>query len=164
MNWEAVGAVGEAVGAAGVIISLLYLAVQIRGDAREKRAARTHDRSVATRDLLLTLASNPELSEIYSRGVRGLGSLDDTESSRFGALLLHVCRVWEDQFHQWSEGYLDSRVWDELAAAIEDFLSFPGWQAWWQTLSHWFGDQFRGFVDDKVAQSSVANTRAESSA
>ena len=38
MNWEAIGAVGEAVGAAGVIISLLYLAVRIRGDARARRA------------------------------------------------------------------------------------------------------------------------------
>ena len=65
MNWEAIGAVGEAVGAAGVIISLLYLAVQIRGDAREKRAGRTHDRSVATAKLLLTIANNPELSEVF---------------------------------------------------------------------------------------------------
>jgi hypothetical protein len=30
MNWEAIGAVGELLGAAGVIITLTYLAIQIR--------------------------------------------------------------------------------------------------------------------------------------
>ena len=30
MNWEAIGVVAEVVGAAGVIITLVYLAIQIR--------------------------------------------------------------------------------------------------------------------------------------
>ena len=30
MNWEAIGSIGEAVGSAFVLISLLYLAVQVR--------------------------------------------------------------------------------------------------------------------------------------
>jgi hypothetical protein len=30
MNWEAIGAIGEVVGAAGVVATLLYLAVQVR--------------------------------------------------------------------------------------------------------------------------------------
>ena len=34
MNWEAIGAIGEAVGAAAVVASLLYLAVQLRGSTR----------------------------------------------------------------------------------------------------------------------------------
>jgi hypothetical protein len=38
MNWEAIGAIGEIVGGAGVIVSLLYLAIQIRKDARARRA------------------------------------------------------------------------------------------------------------------------------
>ncbi len=34
MNWEAIGAIGEVLGAAGVIITLAYLAVQIRQNSR----------------------------------------------------------------------------------------------------------------------------------
>ena len=34
MNWEAIGAIGEVVGASAVFISLLYLALQIRNSRR----------------------------------------------------------------------------------------------------------------------------------
>ena len=34
MNWEAMGAIGEVIGAAGVIITLLYLGLQIRSSGR----------------------------------------------------------------------------------------------------------------------------------
>ena len=30
MNWEAIGAIGEVIGAAAVVITLVYLAIQIR--------------------------------------------------------------------------------------------------------------------------------------
>ncbi len=30
MNWDAVGAIGEVIGAAGVVVTLVYLALQIR--------------------------------------------------------------------------------------------------------------------------------------
>ena len=38
MNWEALGAIGEIVGAVGIIITLVYLAVQIRSSARAAEA------------------------------------------------------------------------------------------------------------------------------
>ena len=39
MNWEAISAVGEVLGAGGVIISLIYLAAQIRQNTRAIRGA-----------------------------------------------------------------------------------------------------------------------------
>ena len=39
MNWEAIGAIGEILGAAGVIATLAYLAVQIRQNTKMARAA-----------------------------------------------------------------------------------------------------------------------------
>ena len=46
MNWEAIGAIGEIVGAAAVVFSLGYLAVQIRNQNSESRASPMHDISV----------------------------------------------------------------------------------------------------------------------
>jgi hypothetical protein len=39
MNWEAIGAIGETVGALGVVISLLYLATQLRHSSRTAKAS-----------------------------------------------------------------------------------------------------------------------------
>ena len=39
MNWEAIGAVGETVGALAVLLTLVYLAMQIRQNTRSVQAA-----------------------------------------------------------------------------------------------------------------------------
>ena len=38
MNWDAIGAIGEVVGAVGVIITLIYLAAQIRQNSKTTQA------------------------------------------------------------------------------------------------------------------------------
>ena len=43
MNWEALGAIGEIVGAVAVVVTLGYLAVQIRGDANPSGWLRAGD-------------------------------------------------------------------------------------------------------------------------
>jgi hypothetical protein len=164
MNWEAIGAVGEAVGAAGVIISLLYLAVQIRGDARAKRIGTTHEQSVASREVLLSIADNPGLADLFVRGLNDFPSLAGADLSRFSALLAHMCRMWEDQFFQWSEGHFDSRVWHALEASVDDIFAFPGVQGWWKTRAHWFSDEFRSLIEDKIASGKPPTMYGEATA
>ena len=38
MNWEAIGVIAEVVGAVAVVVSLVYLAVQIRHQSRQAAA------------------------------------------------------------------------------------------------------------------------------
>ena len=49
MNWDAIGAVGEIVGAMAVVVSLVYLGSQIRVQNRESRLAAMHDVSIGYR-------------------------------------------------------------------------------------------------------------------
>ena len=46
MDWDAIGAIGEIVGALAVVVSLGYLGIQIRNQNIESRAAAMHDLSV----------------------------------------------------------------------------------------------------------------------
>ena len=39
MNWEAIGAIGETIGAIAVVLTLVYLSIQIRQNTRSVRAA-----------------------------------------------------------------------------------------------------------------------------
>jgi len=41
MNWNAIGAIGEVVGALAVVVSVIYLAVQVKGSSKETAAGRT---------------------------------------------------------------------------------------------------------------------------
>ena len=152
MNWEAIGAVGETVGATGVIISLLYLAMQIRGDARAKRAATVHEQSAAFRDLLRMLATDKGLAEVYLHGIRELNSVQEADLVRFASVLGFMFRVFEEAYFQRKEGNLDAHVWQGFEAPVNDMLAYPGVQEWWFTRSHWFGEKFCEFVNEKISQ------------
>jgi len=150
VNWEAIGAIGEVLGAAGVIISLVYLAVQIRADARAKRASAVHEQSDAYRDFLQTLATDETLSGIYLRGLRDYGSLRDAELIRFTSVIGFLFRVFDEAFFQWQEGTLDSQLWQGFEAPMADMLAYPGVKEWWSTRAHWYSAPFREMIDTKI--------------
>lgn len=152
MNWEAIGAVGEVLGASGVIISLLYLASQIRGEARAKRASAVHDQSDAYRHFLQTMATDEELAAIYLRGLRDYGSVKEVELVRFSSALGLLFRVFDEAFFQWKEGNLDSSVWHGFESPMADMLAYPGAREWWSTRSHWYSEPFRELIHAKMAK------------
>ena len=67
MNWEAIGAVGEVVGAAGVIFSLVYLATQIRASSKQANADAIYDLQKGQSDVMATFSSSPELAKLLAR-------------------------------------------------------------------------------------------------
>jgi len=152
MNWDAIGAIGEVLGAAGVIMSLLYLARQIRGEARAKRAATVHELSQAFTGFLKTVATSPDLANVYFRGISDFSSLKGDELVRFSGLLGYLFRIYEDNYYQWTEGNLDPRIWQGFESPIDDILALQGVQAWWKTRSHWYSEELRALVEKKISE------------
>jgi hypothetical protein len=66
MTWEAIGAIGEAAGAAGVIATLIYVAVQIRQNTRSVEAATYQSVAESLAD------SSYHLADAYSSPFSGL--------------------------------------------------------------------------------------------
>jgi hypothetical protein len=67
MNWDAVSAISEALGAIAVLVTLGYLALQVR-HARDEMARSTRQaRADAMRQVWLTQAGSPELAAGFSK-------------------------------------------------------------------------------------------------
>ena len=63
VNWEAVGAVGEIAGAAGVIITLAYLSVQIRSSSRATESQVHASLASEMQRLLVAVSQDDALSD-----------------------------------------------------------------------------------------------------
>ncbi len=61
MNWEAIGAIAELAGALGVILSLLYLAAQIRTSNESSKAQMEQTRLTNFTDLMLSTLPHTDL-------------------------------------------------------------------------------------------------------
>ncbi|MCZ6774149.1 MAG: hypothetical protein O7G83_19505 [Proteobacteria bacterium] len=148
MNWDAVGAVGEFVGAAAVVISLVYLAVQIRAQNREARLAAMHEITVGFRDSIATIAADAELAKLMATANDKFDALSDTEILRLLAGIQRMLRVWEEAFIQHQEARLDARIWKTMVRQYASFLSLPTISHIWDLRREFYDDEFRAFVDE----------------
>jgi hypothetical protein len=67
MNWEQIGAIGETLGAVGIISSVLYPAYQVRGDREATLASTRQLRQNGVRESMLLLAVSERLTPILAR-------------------------------------------------------------------------------------------------
>ena len=78
MNWEAIGAVAEILGAVAVVASLVYLGRQIHQSNAQSQADARYSFLDAYGQLSLTIAANNDLASVFRRGMQGL-ELDEDE-------------------------------------------------------------------------------------
>ena len=64
VNWEAIGAVGEILGAIAVIGSLIFVGVQIRSNTRAPQTATTHNLTNIFLTVTAKISEDPEMARI----------------------------------------------------------------------------------------------------
>jgi hypothetical protein len=143
VNWEAISAIGQIVGALAVVVSLIYLIREIRSNARSARVASLHD----INRWLGELVEHPHLGELYYRGIQDFASLEGADIARFGALMGQLFFIHQELYYQQLDGHLDPRLWDGLDAAMREINAYPGVQAWWRSRTDFFGKEFRKQVN-----------------
>ncbi len=147
MNWDAIGVVGEIIGATAVVVSLAYLAIQIRTQNRQARTAAMHEISVGFRDAIATFA-NVENAEVITKANRDFDALSETEIFVLIAGLQRILRVWEEAYFQHRQGQLESHIWDPMAHQYSSYLSMPALNRVWDLRKEFFSSEFREFAEN----------------
>ena len=150
MNWDAIGAIGEVVGAAGVIITLGYLAVQIRQNTASLRAAAVQALTEASASFNDLLASDADLARIILSGAGDPDSLQLEERPRFGFALLALLRRVENIQRQTHQGRLSREDWVGIHASTMFLMSQPGCRNWWAENSLRFNPDFSKWLDREL--------------
>ena len=105
MNWEAIGAVAELIGAVGVIGSLVYLAVQIRQNTRSLRASAYQAITGHVGDINRALFENAEVAHIVDVGSQDRAKLSPEERRRFNAYQMMRFMHYDNLYHQHARRY-----------------------------------------------------------
>ncbi len=146
MNWEAIGAVGEILGATAVVISLVYLAAQIRVQNREARLAAMHDIWESYRGAISSVG-NLENAEVFVKANEDYDSLSEAERLMTISASQRVLRVFEEAYHQHREGRLDGYIWDVMVKQYAALLSSGSIGRVWELRKDFYSPDFRAFVE-----------------
>lgn len=150
MNWEAIGAISELIGAIAVVVTLIYLAIQIRQNTRAIRLDTGHDITEEYRDIFALMAVNKELATLVHKAAADFESITGTDKVQYYALNSNFLRAVENAYIQWSENALDRRHWSGMKRMLTDYAQLPAFREYWPNRQHWFSQDFQDFMQTEV--------------
>ncbi len=148
MNWDAIGAVGEAVGAIGVVATLGYLAMQIRQNTGATRAASHHAVIEALNQGNLAQAQDAELAQIWVSGLKDRGVLTEAERQRFDSLCLTYFHVFDSLWYSAKVGTAERDLLLSEEKGFVYLMDSPGVYDWWEANPYAFSPEFRNYMEE----------------
>jgi hypothetical protein len=157
MTLEQLASIGEIVSGIAVIISLVYLAIQIKTNTEAERSA-TYQSIVSDFGALNnTMASTPELSHLFVEAMENYLELTPDQKARISQLFFQCFRYFENMFYQHRKGYLDEEVWVGWKRLMLTYYSRPGFQTWWGHRREVFSEPFAAFLETEKPDRKVAS-------
>ena len=139
--------IGEIIGAVTVVLSLIYLAVQIRQSTQAQRTenySRALDRLAAMQS---SMSQDDEFSLMISIGAVDTKKLTPEERVRFTWSMYEAFGAFEFMFRASKTDAISEEVWRRWSVAADWWLTFPGVQTWWTSRPIPFTDSFTSFVE-----------------
>ena len=152
MQWDAIGAVAELLGALGVIASLFYVASQIRRNSSALEASTNQAVSDSTQQRLLAPAQNPSLAAALANSRSNFDELTPTENVQVTFFDRATFRGIQNVFFQHRQGLLSEDAWRDYEGIIRNNLSRPDVPVWWRTERDTFDEEFAAYVDRLLAE------------
>ena len=152
------GAIGELVGGVAVIVTLIYLALQVRQNTRqfsrtvEATQLAAFERNVESgnrlRELLIL---HPDLAALLLKGFDSYKELDKSEKFRFGMLLRNIFSASQGAYVRLLSVEHDPRDFEGFARFIDEILVHRGVREWLENNEPDWRPAFREFVDERLA-------------
>ena len=154
MNFETLGNIGDFVGGIAVIVTLAYLAVQMRLNTRAIQHSNTRQTAAAQSGALRVIFENEDTASLMFKGFQSLSELSDVERYRFDMGLITWLQAVEQAFADHREGTFPYEYLLPYIDALGGWLSTPGGSAWWNERKIWSTASFRKEVDTILSSSS----------
>jgi len=147
LNWDAISAISQLVGSIAVVLSVLYLALQVHQSTRVAKLATQDVAAAALRDVTKPLMENAELERIWRVGVEDVGALSTEERARFFHATYQFLKAFETIHFHYVYGLMDRQLWEGWHGLLRHYIVAPGIAQYWKLRPEVFSERFRKFVD-----------------
>ena len=147
MNWDAIVAISQLVAAVGVILSMVFVGLQIKQNTRALQRTEHNSTMEQWTVIRQAIAQNRDIAELMTAGLQGERALDAADQLRLEQMLQE--NAWA-AFHIWDRtqrGIFPKGTFEATGGALLGaLLRTPGGESWWRQAKH-IGFPL-GFVSD----------------
>jgi hypothetical protein len=147
---------GEFIGGIAVVVSLIYLASQIRQNSKLLRASTASATIAAFNDTSGLMAQDSEVARIFWDGMSDRSSLPEADRRRFDPLAGMLFNQWNQEYQFFADGVLGAAVWEHRTRAMRRLLRQSGISQHWREYREDYPDEFGGFVDALIREGEAA--------
>ena len=158
MNWEAVGAIGEVGGAVAVVVTLAYLAVQVRQNTRGLLEAASRETTAQYERLVESIIGDPRQQQLYRIAtgdpmsvLANPAALDADDLRLYALFMYRFFNAFHMQHRAWRSGTLTDADWDKVVPLVRTFTATEASRDYWGWARDWFDAEFVAFVDAEIA-------------
>lgn len=150
MNWEAIGAIGETLGAAGVILTLAYLAIQIKQNTRATRSSIRFN--ITQHNNERGLFSSEELAGITDKLLNN-EPLQNKEFYRLHQSIYGDFQHWQSLYYQYKDKLITKDEW----MAQEEFFkirfgALEVYRDYWHIEGKYYSAEFQQRVENILTE------------
>jgi len=129
---ESLGNIGEFVGAIGVVVSLVYLSLQLRQNTSSVRASSFNSMIQNSIRLLEHAFRDSEFAAFLARAEADPSNLNEGERLRWDSYMTAVFRHFGNLVYQNRVGALDRQMWQSYRRDLKEHLRSPHWVQWFR--------------------------------
>lgn len=133
------------------IASLVYLAGQVRASARAASVAAKLDSTDLLNKFIDVLIHDPQLNDIYMRGLHDLDALSREEYFRVSNISLNAFWFFSAGYYQYRTKTIDADEYHECRVVMRYWLRGAGCRNWWEKLGRAsVSPSFAKYVDEQI--------------
>ena len=155
------GNFGEFIGAVAVVITLIYLAVQVRLNTGAIRSSNAATIQINLQSLAHEPISDREFGDILIRAMSGEEKLEPAEKLAAYAWFFILAKSGELAYSNYLSGDLDEEFWHGALNFYRAYWLSPGFKSFWIDRRMTFTPAFRSAVEKWIAEESSPAARAD---
>ena len=146
---QLLGNYGEFVGAIAIVVTLIYLAVQIRQNSKQIRLTSIQTANEKFAALITDSLQDPVRLEAFRDGLENYSSLQLEQQALFHSLVFNSITVYKNNAELFRAGVLPADTLMEQKVDIARILACPGTKEWSESLN--FEPEVRAAWDAELA-------------
>ena len=122
MNWDAIGAIGDIIGAIAVVVSLIYVAIQVRDNSNQTKASMATTTTDAFNRMQEVLISNPDVIELFTK-MKTRNDLSATEDMLLEAVANRYLAHWWSIQSAYDRNVIDEEFFETFTEDVTRYVN-----------------------------------------